>query len=401
MKKTNEDFRLEEISNILIEYSLGNFDVQLPLSQNGDDIDAIIAGVNMLGEELKYVTFSRDYLNRVYNSIAQMLFVADLSGVIKNVNTAACGYLDKTEFDIIGKNLFDFIKINGKHNVFSDKQLSGQNNEEVILNGEVVKSPNIKLKCNFTTLNDVAGNPIGILLVAEDVTEKMATEKLLIRAIIDTQEKERNRFASDLHDSLGQQLSGIRFYISALQANADTNDRISKQFDKTLNTIDGAIVELRDICFNLMPRTLENHTLKYSLGELASKFNLGEHMMFKLTFNENVPKLVKAFEIACFRIVQEFLNNALKHGKATMVSVDVKCSNKKKTVKLILKENGVGFNAKSFSKVEGMGLKNIRTRVESYYGSLEIKSKIGKGTTMTMDFPKAFVILPSTKDETL
>ncbi len=391
--RTNENSRLEDISNILIEYSLGNFNVQLPLSQDGDDIDAIIAGVNMLGEELKHVTISRDYLNRVYNSIAQMLFVADLSGKIKDVNVAVCDYLDTSEYVLQGKNLFDFILVHEKHNFIDDDKLVLSENRKIVLDGELVQFPHIKLKCNFTTLNDVAGNPSGILLIAEDVTDKIATEKLMIRTIIDTQEKERNRFATDLHDSLGQQLSGIRFYISALQEKIEDNEHTIQHFKKTLNSIDNAIFELRDICFNLMPRTLENHTLKFSLGELASKYNLANYLSLILNYEDNVPKLSKAFEIACFRIVQEFLNNALKHGKATEVNIDIKLDKVSDTVLILLKENGIGFNTSLLHEYKGMGLKNIKTRVESYYGTIKISSEKGKGTTINMKFPKAFVIL--------
>jgi len=391
--QTNEDQRLEEISNLLIQYSLGNFDLQLPLSQDGDDIDAIIAGVNMLGEELKHVTISRDYLSRVYNSISEMLFVADILGVIEDVNAVACDQIGLSKYDLLGKNLFDFISIKGSKKLIHHQDLLNAQKDKMVMDGELIGKSNLNLKCNFTTLRDNSGEPSGILLIAEDVTAKIATEKLIIRTIIDTQEKERNRFASDLHDSLGQQLSGIRFYISALQSGIGEDERLNLQFLKTLKSIDNAIIELRDICFNLMPRTLENHTLQFSLGELSSKYNLGDHVMLKINYAESVPKLAKAFEIACFRIVQEFLNNAMKHGKASEVRVALSVDKKTTQLKIVLKENGKGFNVNSLIGNSGMGLRNIKTRVESYYGTFEVDSQEGKGTTMVMHFPIAFVIL--------
>jgi PAS domain S-box-containing protein len=395
MKKnqTNEDQRLEEISNLLIQYSLGNFDLQLPLSSDGDDIDAIIAGVNMLGEELRHVTISRDYLSRVYNSIAEMLIVADISGVIEDVNAVACEQIEMSKYDLLGKNLFDFLVLKGPKNMANQQELLIVQKDKMVMDGELLNNSNLKLKCNFTTLRDISGEPSGILLIAEDVTSKLATEKLVIRTIIDTQEKERNRFASDLHDSLGQQLSGIRFYISALQNGIGEDEKLNLQFTKTLRSIDNAIIELRDICFNLMPRTLENHTLKYSLGELASKYNLGESVVLKISYFDSVPQLTKAFEIACFRIVQEFLNNAMKHGKATEVHVALSVDKKTTQLKILLQENGKGFNVNSLIGNTGMGLRNIKTRVESYYGTLDIASQAGKGTSMVMRFPIAFVIL--------
>lgn len=391
-EQQHHDIRLEEISNLLIQYSLGNFEEQLPISDSGDDVDALIAGVNMLGEELKHVTFSRDFLNRVYNSIAEVLIVADLQGIVEDLNSVACKRLNANKYDIIGTNIFDHIVILGNERVTDKVKILNSKKDKMELDGELAIDSNVKLKCNFTTLRDLNEEPSGMLLIAEDVTDKIATEKLVIRTIIETQEKERNRFASDLHDSLGQQLSGIRFYISALQSNIENEANVA-HFNKTLSSIDNAIAELRDICFNLMPRTLERHTLKFSLAELASKFDMGDRLKLDVRYGESVPELTKAFEIACFRIVQEFLNNAMKHGHANKVIVKFMVPGKSKNLSIELIDSGVGFDTDHLKSNSGMGLRNIKTRVESYFGSFQIQSKEGGGTSMLMKFPLAFITL--------
>ena len=390
--ETRQDIRLEEISNLLIQYSMGNFENQLPISEEGDEVDALIAGVNMLGEELQHITFSRDFLSRVYNSIAEILFVTDLKGNIEDVNGVASETLKLNKYEIIGSNIFDFISIQGSEKGISEVDLVNPKRDKMEFDGELRVNNEIKLKCNFTTLRDLNDEPSGILLIAEDVTDKIATEKLVIRTIIETQEKERNRFASDLHDSLGQQLSGIRFYISALQSNSK-DPSLGQQFNKTLSSIDNAIQELRDICFNLMPRTLERHTLKFSLGELATKFDVGDRLKLSVNYSATTPDLTKAFEIACFRIIQEFLNNAMKHGKASKVDVKIHVPKNSKDLIIDLKDNGSGFDTKTLKDKSGMGLRNIQTRVESYFGSYKITSSKGKGTNMMLKFPLAFVTL--------
>lgn len=392
-KTSDDDYRLEALSDLLIQYSLGNFDSYLPISENEDDIDAIIAGVNMLGEELKDVTISRDFLSRIYNSIAEMLCVADLSGKIEDLNEVACQMFDADKYDLLGRNLFDYISIKSKKKLLDGNNLFASKLDKITVLGDLKSDPRVKLNCNFTTLRDSNDDPTGILLIAEDITDRIATEKLIIRTIVETQEKERNRFASDLHDSLGQQLSGIRFYISALQNSLGNDPKLNQQFEKTLNGIDAAIVELRTICFNLMPRTLEGHTLKFSLNELAGKYNVSGGLTISLDYQDSVPRLTKQFEIACFRIVQEFLNNAIKHGKAKKVSIKLASVGSKELL-VDLKDNGVGFDVNAIkSKGTGMGLRNIQTRVESYYGSLDFQSEIGEGTKLIMKFPLAFVIL--------
>jgi signal transduction histidine kinase len=238
-------------------------------------------------------------------------------------------------------------------------------------------------------LRDNVNEPIGILLISEDISDQLATEKRIIRTIVETQEKERNRFASDLHDSLGQQLSGIRFYISALQHGIGDDENLINQFEKTLNGIDNAIDELRNICFNLMPRTLENHTLVYSINELASKLD----MDIKLEHDKALPIFEKQFEIACFRIVQEFLNNAMRHGKASQVKIKIFTLKREEELHIFLTDNGLGFDLETTTTKPGMGLRNIQTRVESYFGSMHFHSKQGEGTKLLMKFPLAFVIL--------
>lgn len=385
------DHRLAEISNQLIQYSLGNFEGQLPITQSGDGIDAIVAGVNMLGEELKHVTLSRDSMSRVYNSIAELLFVTDVNGKIEDVNTSTTRILQQSKYNLLNKSIFDFIQILPGQALEKDLHYLHHVADKITVDGSLNNHTDVRLKCNFSLLKDVNDKASGVLLVAEDITDKLATEKRIIRAIIDTQEKERNRFAADLHDSLGQQLSGIRFYISALEGALDEDEIVQAQFRKTLKFIDNAAADLRNICFNLMPRTLENHTLHFSLEELANKFSHAGMLNFKIDYAVKNQSLAKEFEIACFRIVQEFLNNALKHGQASEVTAQFKTS--KNQLILHIADNGIGYDQAEAANRSGMGLRNIKTRVESYFGKLEIISSPGKGCQMKMKFPLPFITL--------
>jgi len=392
LSQISDDKRLEAISDLLIQFSLGNFDVQLPISENEDDIDAIIAGVNMLGEELNDVTISRDFLSRVYNSMTEMLFVAGLDGTISDANEMACNQLNASKYDLIGTNLFDHVSLKGHKKVLNSKNIFAKA-DKALVNGNLTQRPEVALRCSFSMLRDNVNEPMGILLISEDISDQLATEKRIIRTIVETQEKERNRFASDLHDSLGQQLSGIRFYISAMQHGLGDDENLINQFEKTLNGIDSAIDELRNICFNLMPRTLENHTLVYSINELASKLSATSELDIQLENDKVLPALLKQFEIACFRIVQEFLNNAMRHGKASTVKIKISVVKKEKELHIFLTDDGLGFDLEAATTKPGMGLRNIQTRVESYFGAMDFHSKQGEGTKLLMKFPLAFVIL--------
>ena len=212
------DERFNKINRLLSQYSLGQFDRRLALSSRLDEIDAFIAGVNMLGEELKAITISRNYFTNIFNSVSDMVFILDKKGIITNVNKAAGDQLEDSIDSLSGKCI-DNLQSPGKTDLF--KQLIKQSKNE---NGAITiesqfysaSGKTIPVQLTAVYLLDESKKKKGILLTAKDITLKLKTENLIIRAIIDTQEKERKRLAQDLHDSLGQQLSAIKFFISSI-----------------------------------------------------------------------------------------------------------------------------------------------------------------------------------------
>src|SRR5688500_4627652 len=97
------DNRFNKINRLLSEYSLGNFDKKLAISRRMDEVDAFISGVNMLGEELKEKTISRDYFNNIFNSVSDMVFVLDKEGKIQNFNTSVTNNLEYSLRSLKGK----------------------------------------------------------------------------------------------------------------------------------------------------------------------------------------------------------------------------------------------------------------------------------------------------------
>src|SRR4030095_544348 len=99
------DSRFKKLNKQLSEYSLGKFDKKLRLSPRLDEVDAFIAGVNMLGEELKDKTISRDYFNNIFNSVSDMVFVLDKQGRIENINTSVTNHLEYDLQVLKGKSI--------------------------------------------------------------------------------------------------------------------------------------------------------------------------------------------------------------------------------------------------------------------------------------------------------
>jgi PAS domain S-box-containing protein len=509
------DPRIERITDLVVNYSRGNFESKLEPSGQYDEVDAFITIMNMVGEELKASTISRNYFNDIFNSVSEMLFVLDNEGRILSINHAVTnklgyfenqlrekkidGYLtrksgsfkilndlyennypvdeetyfysqegkampvfcsssylfnqgqERIGFLIIARDLSkirkyerslreseeryrrifeessDSLFIAGKNGVFrdlnsaglrllkcSDGRTEGINffalfyeetnkikfRQEIFEKGIVVDfktrlmdTQGSILDClvSVNTITNEAGEITDFQGIIKDISEQRAMENLVIRTIVDTQEKERKRFAMDLHDSLGQQLSAIKFYLATLRSFPSSNAAKSTEIlSKSNDALDKVLIELRNICFNLMPGTLQSFGLKYALHELCKKIEFDSLLEFKIYLENSVPDLKESLEIAIFRIVQEFITNSIRHGHAKCVEIQMKLEKKDERMEFLvlkLKDNGDGFDINEGCSYQGMGLKNVRSRVESYSGDFHIFSACGKGTAYEIVIP--------------
>jgi len=192
------------------------------------------------------------------------------------------------------------------------------------------------------------------------------------KALIQGEEMERKRIARDLHDGLGSMLSGVKIHLN----------QVKKENPETVNGVDAlldnTIKELRNISQNLMPESLLELSLEHALRDLcAANSNAVTKVEFQYLIKKS--KLPKNSEIMIYRIIQELLNNALKYAKASQVLVS--CSQNKDVFFITVEDNGVGFDISDPKNKNGMGLKNIKNRVEFLNGKLEIDSKLNEGTS--------------------
>lgn len=225
---------------------------------------------------------------------------------------------------------------------------------------------------------------IGYQCMIRDITKQKEMENLVIRAIIETQENERIQFSKNLHDSIGQKLAAVRLFLQEIP-HITNKTKQENEFNKLHTIVNNTIIELRNICFNIRPKTLEALGIEGAINELVTQNTINGGIIFNTSFSKNVPQLDEQLEITIFRIVQEFIANSLKHSEATIVEMSFSYISGK--IHIGLKDNGKGFNPKSNSKHNGMGLKNIRSRIQSYNGNLAIDSKPGHGVEFSISIP--------------
>lgn len=366
------------------EYSSGHFDKHLELSPNLDEWDAVITGINMLGEELKATTISRDYFNNIFNSVSDMVFVLDKRGIINNVNAAAVNQLGYDKNNLINKpiNSLQSPQRDSFNNILSKIKRTGSSlTKNTYFHTSSKKEIPVSVAVNF--LFDEHKRRVAILLTAKDITAQLESDNLILRAIIDTEEKERQRLAKDLHDSLGQQLSAIKFYISAT-VDATVNEEQKLILIKSNEALARVQADMRNICFNLMPKTLQEFGLIKAVKELCSQIESVEKIKFQISKVNELPPLKKEIQIDLFRIIQEFISNAVDHGKANKVFILFKFKNN--YINIILRDNGEGFNQTKLV-TKGMGLQNVQSRVKSHNGEISITSAKDKGTKYKIFIP--------------
>ena len=190
-------------------------------------------------------------------------------------------------------------------------------------------------------------------------------------ALIEGEEAERKRIARDLHDGLGSMLSGLKIHLKlAEKGNSESKTDVSE-------LLDNSIKELRNISQNLMPESLVTFSLEHALKDLClANSNTKTNIEFQYLIKKS--SLPKNYEIMIYRIIQELLNNAMKYSKASKILVS--CSQNKDVFFITVEDNGIGFEVSENNKY-GMGLRNIKNRVDFMNGKLEIESVLNEGTS--------------------
>lgn len=198
-------------------------------------------------------------------------------------------------------------------------------------------------------------------------------------------EHERNRIARELHDSVSQQLFAAQMMMSAVtQVTANQLDKkIEKQMQMIKTTLESAQIEMRALLLHLRPSELMDHSLKegiiYLLKELQTKIPIQIH------WELDEIQMESGIEDQLFRIVQEAISNTLRHADATELEVFLR--ENQGQIQLKISDNGVGFNLDEVNNKGSYGLRNMKERVKSFGGKLDIISISDKGTILDIKIP--------------
>lgn len=209
-------------------------------------------------------------------------------------------------------------------------------------------------------------------------------QKEQLHAIIITQEEERKRIAQDLHDDISSKLNIVSLNSHLLNSPNLTEAEISEITENIISLTTKALENSRKIAHNLLPPVFEKFGLNAGVEELCEEFESSKsvkiHYKNKIDFDEqDIDR-----HLHVFRVLQELMNNSLRHGKATEISIVFNTIDGIYTCNY--EDNGVGFDSKNAENQKGLGMKNIDSRISFLNGTIEIESEIGKGIDVIFTF---------------
>ncbi|TKT89292.1 ATP-binding protein [Dyadobacter frigoris] len=340
---------------------------------------------------------------------ATYLVKTDREGNIIYANDKYCHVTKYNLSELLNRPLF-YNNLGGEESIVYNHIRDAQRKTEV-WQGEVFDTASdgagFWLDVTMMPIIDKNGSLYQYLVVCNDVTKRKNTEKQLwllteekmrrqeteqhIRSfsIITGQEKERERVAAEIHDGIGQMLTSLRMKLEQVDDRMEYKD---PEIQKVNELLAGIIFETKRICADLLPSVLEDFGLRSAIRELVKMCReTAGSVTFHLEENIRNETLPREIEIGVFRILQEALNNAIKHSQATIIEVHVDSNTE--FLNMIIQDNGRGFyfdnqyiySREKFPKAHG--LRGMKERSDLLNGTINISSEPGHGTAVQLELP--------------
>ena len=336
------------------------------------------------------------------NSLQANIISIVSDGRIIKANMAACKLLGYSKKELLSKNREEIFNMTTRSYIKMIKERTAEGNARATVT--VIKKNGKELSCEITSvvftgdhgieksITTIVDRSESILKQRRIDTKKHGTEVKLKKsqiadAVTEAHEQERSDIAQELHDNVNQLLGVSRLYIEMARKKGVNEDLyLSRSSEYTLN----AIEEIRKLTRGMITDVIKDLGLCEALDHAINDAMEIHPIKIVCTQDSLIEKLVNTkFKLNIFRIVQEQLNNILKHARASVANIHL--SQNKKTVTLSITDNGVGFD--TTKKTKGIGIANIRNRAKVYKGSAKFVSQPGKGCVLTVTFPVTDALL--------
>lgn len=323
---------------------------------------------------------SEERYRALFDFASDGILVVDEKGIITDCNTAATTLFDTTRDELVNQQAFSFVPF---IEVFIKKDSPKENNNVTDIKTTAIRKQDEKFPISISLRRIKIKSKTHVIVYIHDNSENIEVQQ----AILDTASRITRRIGSDLHDSLGQKLVGASYLVQAILKNFDNQKpALRPKLETLLDVVQSSISETRALSHGLNPA---EHTGGGFLVGLA-RFIEKSHEMYMLECDVHITLCEEDIPPDTgnhlYYILQESINNAIKHGKATRVKLTLDKIDQA-TGRMIVEDNGAGLkNGEAFSS-SGIGLKLMRYRMDMINGTFASESPPGKGLKLTYTFP--------------
>lgn len=321
-----------------------------------------------------------DYLTSIIGAVPYGIVAVDMEGEITMLNERALYYLEISEeaANLVERKLTEFLDhLPDLAQAVEQCTTFGREDFELSIQTPGKRHMSVRAR---EILN-------GMILTIEDITATKEVERATLNAMLDGQERERRRWAQEIHDGVGPVLSSIKMNLDQVQEEVfdKTSEHNQENFRIVQELLKSVTRDLRSISHDLMPSALEDFGLESALKNLCKKVQSNEGPKVQCLVTGKIDRLDSKVELALFRAGQELLHNALKYANATRISIQL--IRHSSSIVLMVEDDGIGFNKDELNTKAGIGLKNIATRIKSTGGEFVLESQEEQGTMVIIEIP--------------
>ena len=335
-------------------------------NQNIIGLRGIIVNISELEKTQNELIKSEEKFRNIYNSSSDIILILNQKGQILNVNKTVEKHLGYTDAEFIGSNIREYI-IKSDIDEAEYRMSSMYLGKKVpIREMKMISKHGLEIPVEVNSKIIEYNGKKSILSIIRNIKERKDLEQRIYETMIEAEEKERQRLASDIHDEIGPLLSSLKMYIESLNK---TNDPEKQQFLKTKlqALVKDSITNVREVSNALSPYLLRKYGLKVALKAFLEVSKELINIDFKINFEKE--RFPINTETVYYRIIKELFNNTIKHADAKNIKILLTYSDKKLFLKY--EDDGKGMKQKDLSNIDknGMGLLNITNRIKSINGS--------------------------------
>ncbi len=310
----------------------------------------------------------------------------DLNGMLLYVNAMAAYRYGKSVGELLGVNIWSLY--------VSEQQMAHRKTvvNKVIGSGQPVQFTD-RHEDHWTEVliypvRSADGDTKSVATFTHDITKQIRAEerlKLAALQLLTIQEEERRRIAQDLHDDIGQSMTALILNLKAIHGEAvDGRNDVADQVKVTIRQVEDMMRHVRQVFYELRPPPFTTLPLAKVLESFCSSLVVSTGLRIVFSSQEQLPPIPVAQATAFYRLVQEGMNNVVKHSRATSVWINLEYLNSE--VNISLEDDGQGFD-QTHVPTYGMGLQGLRERFFMLSGSFDVESAVGKGTRLYGSLP--------------